>query len=53
VAVGWEADAQGKLARVALNDPDGGRRLSMTRAEFLRFFAPEGDGAIWTIRYAR
>lgn len=53
VAVGHEVDAEGRVTRIDLNDPDGGLRLSMTRAEFLRFFAPEGDGHVWMIRYTR
>lgn len=53
VVTGWEPDARGQPARLQLNDPDGGHRLTMTRAEFLRFFAPQGDGSIWAIRYSR
>lgn len=53
VAVGHEVDAAGRVTRIHLNDPDGGLQLSMTRAEFLRFFAPEGDGHAWMIRYTR
>ena len=51
VAVGHKKDASGSMSKVVLNDPDGGHRLSMTRAEFLRFFSPEGDGHAWMVRH--
>lgn len=44
-------DAQGRVEWISLNDPDGGLRVLMTRAEFLRFFSPEGDGHVWMIDY--
>jgi hypothetical protein len=49
VAVGFERDANGNLSRLVLNDPDTGRRLSMTVAAARRFF--RGDGGIWMVTY--
>jgi hypothetical protein len=49
VAVDYRRAADGTVESVTLNDPDGGQRVTMTRADFLRFFAP--DGKIWTLTY--
>ncbi len=51
LATGVERDEKGSVSRITLNDPDGGHRLTMTRAEFEAFFG--GAGSVYLVRYDR